>query len=293
MNNGPLTYRPDPSAPRMMLPRGATDAHCHVFGPASRFPFSPESKLKPGDATKEKLFALHDMMGIERCVIVQSGVHGFDNRAVAEAIAARAGRYLGVALAPPDVTDETIASLAAEGFRGLRFNYMSHLPPGASPDQLRALAPRLEAAGWHLQIHMEAGLIESLAPVLASLPVTVVVDHMGRIDASLGLDQKPFNALLGLLEHEHVWVKVSGSERASRQEPPYADAVLFARRLMETFGDRVVWGTDWPHPNYRAEPPDDGLLVDLLSVIAVTPEALQALLVDNPTRLYGFPETWS
>ena len=290
MNAAPLTWNPNPSTPRIVLPANATDTHCHVFGPASRFPYDPESTLQPGDATKEQLFALHDMLGISRCVIVQSGVHGFDNRAVADAIAARKGRYLGVALAPPDIAAQALADLDRQGFRGLRFNYMSHLAPGASPEALRALAPRLADIGWHLQVHMDGSLVTELTPVLASLPVTVVIDHMGRINASRGQKDPAFEALLALLENGHVWVKVSGSERVSRRDAPYEDAIPFARRLVETYPDRVLWGTDWPHPNLRAAPPDDGILVGLLARIAPDEMALQALLVDNPMRLYRFPD---
>ena len=288
MNDAPITWNPDIHKTTVALPAGATDRHCHVFGPVARFPYAASSGFKPGDAPKEQLFALHDMMGIERCVIVQSGCHGFDNSATADAIAARPGRYLGVALAPADISAEDIARLDAQGFRGIRFNYMSHLAPGASADQLRALAPRLAEAGWHLQVHMEDTLIEELAPVLAALPIPVVIDHMGRVDASQGLDQAPFTALMRLMEAEHLWCKVSGSERASRQEPPYGDAVPFARTLVGAFPDRVLWGTDWPHPNFRAAPPDDGDLFDLIPQIAPTPALMQALLVDNPARLYGF-----
>ncbi|MBW8639976.1 amidohydrolase family protein [Hoeflea sp. WL0058] len=290
MNDAPITWNPSPSTPQLQLPAGATDTHCHVFGPVDRFPYAPESGFKPGDAPKEKLFELHDMLGIERCVIVQSGCHGFDNTVVADAIAARPGRYLGVALAPPDIPDSHIAELAEQGFRGLRFNYMSHLAPGADPDALRALSKRLADANWHLLIHMEDRLIAELAPVLAALPIPVVVDHMGRIDASKGIDQAPFAQLLKLLENEHVWVKVSGCERASRLDPPYADALPFARKLVETYPDRVLWGTDWPHPNFRADPPDDGGLVDLIGAFAPSEGARQALLVDNPQRLYAFGE---
>ncbi|ETX13370.1 2-pyrone-4,6-dicarboxylate hydrolase [Roseivivax halodurans JCM 10272] len=285
-----LTWHQSPHTTTVALPRGAADCHCHVFGPAAVFPFAPESKFKPADAPCEALFALHDQMGIDRCVIVQSGCHGFDNRVVADAMARRPGRYLGIALAPPDVREATIRDLDAQGFRGVRFNYMSHLAPGASPDELRALAPRLAAQGWHLQVHMEDALIAELAPVLAALPVTVVIDHIGRIDASRGRDQPEFEALMRLLEHDHVWCKVSGSERASRQDAPYADATPFAREIVETYPDRVVWGTDWPHPNFRSDPPDDGDLFDLLPQIAPTDALLAALLVDNPPKLYGFKE---
>jgi len=288
MNTAPVTYHPAPGKPSFAMPAGACDTHCHVFGPAARFPYAAESKLQPGDAPKEKLFALHDMIGIDRCVVVQSGVHGFDNSAAADAIAARPGRYLGVALLPADVPDEEIARHHDLGFRGIRFNYMAHLSGGASMDELLRLADRLGRFDWHLQIHMDNELIAKQAPSLAKASVPVVIDHMGRIDASLGFDQAPFNALLGLMENEHILVKVSGSERASRQDPPYADAVPFARKLVETFPDRVLWGTDWPHPNFRSLPPDDGVLVDLIPEIAPTRALQQALLVDNPMRFYRF-----
>ncbi|WP_212524079.1 amidohydrolase family protein [Actibacterium sp. MT2.3-13A] len=290
MNDAAITWNPNPSKPRLKLPEGATDTHVHVFGPVSRFPYDPKSGFKPGDAPKEQLFALHDMLGIDRCVIVQSGCHGYDNSAVADAIAARPGTYLGIALAPPDVADEDIQRLKRQGFRGIRFNYMAHLAPGATAEQLRALAPRLADADWQLLVHMEAGLIADMAPVLADLPCPVVIDHMGRVDASLGMDQAPFQHLMRLGEKAHVWIKVSGSERCSTQEPPYADATPFARKLVETFPDRTIWGTDWPHPNYRAAPPDDGILVDLLQDICPDETALRRLLVDNPARLYRFGE---
>ncbi|WP_445682518.1 amidohydrolase family protein [Radicibacter daui] len=288
MSIGARTFIDTPRKPHIRLPAGACDTHCHVFGPVAKFPYAPESKFRPGEAPKERLFALHDMAGIERCVVVQSGCHGFDNAVTADAIAARKGRYLGVALLPPGVSDEEIARHDRQGFRAIRFNYMGHLAPGATMDELRALGRRLPDFGWHLQLHMEAALIEEMAPVIRELPLPVVIDHMGRVDASLGLDQAPFTALMKLLEKEHVWVKVSGSERSSRQEAPYADAVPFARTLVETFSDRVLWGTDWPHPNFRADPPDDGVLFDLLAQIAPTPALLQALMVDNPQRLYRF-----
>jgi 2-pyrone-4,6-dicarboxylate lactonase len=288
MNTAPVTYHPAPSQPTFTMPKGACDTHCHVFGPAARFPYSPQSKLQPGDAPKEKLFALHDSIGIERCVIVQSGVHGFDNRAAADAIAARRGNYLGVALLPTDVSDDEIAKHHEQGFRAIRFNYMAHLTGGASMDELLRLADRLAKFDWHLQIHMDNELIAEKAEGLAKASVPVVIDHMGRIDASLGMDQAPFNALMRLMENEHLLVKVSGCERASRQDAPYADAVPFARRLVENFPYRVLWGTDWPHPNFRSDAPDDGVLVDLIPQIAPSEALQQALLVDNPMRFYRF-----
>lgn len=288
MSISSITFNPFPSRPKIMLPKGACDTHCHVFGPINRFPYASDARFKPGEAPKEKLFALHDMLGIERCVVVHSGCHGYDNSVTADAIAARPGRYLGIALVPPDVTDAEIRSLDIQGFRGARFNFMPHLQAGLTISDLPAFAARLQDFGWHLVIHMDNKLIAEMAPTLSRLPVPVVIDHMGRIDASAGLEQEPFSALMRLLEYEHVWVKVSGSERASRQDAPYADAVPFARRLVESFPNRVLWGTDWPHPNFRSTPPDDGVLTTLLVDIAPNEEHLQMLLVDNPMRLYQF-----
>lgn len=291
MTDRPLTWHPDPHPTSVALPEGSADCHCHVFGPADTFAFDEGSKLQPADAPKEALFALHDRMGIDRCVIVNSGVHGFDNRVVEDAMAARPGRYLGVALAPPDLPDADLARLADGGFRAIRYNYMSHLAPGADADDLSALAPRLKAYDMHLQVHMESDLIDDLAPVLAELPVTVVIDHYGRVDASKSREHAHFQSLLQLLDLPHVWCKVSGSERASRQEPPYADATPLACEIVERIPDKVVWGTDWPHPNYRADPPDDGDLFDTLPAIAPTEGLLHRLMVANPMTLYRFPES--
>lgn len=283
------SFHPSPSTPRLRLPPRACDAHVHVFGPQQRFPFGPDRAYTPADAPKEKLFALHAMLGIERCVVVHTAAHGFDNSASADAIAAKAGQYCGVALARTDVSDAQLRALHAQGFRGVRFNYMPHLGRSAPIDEVITLSHRLAPLGWHLQIHMDSGLIESMAPSLKRSAVPVMVDHMGRVDASRGLDQAPFQHLLTLLQDEKFWVKVSCSERASKQGAPYADAVPFARKLVREFGDRTVWGTDWPHPNCETGVPDDGMLVDLLAQIAPTEAERQRLLVDNPQRFYGFP----
>jgi 2-pyrone-4,6-dicarboxylate lactonase len=229
------------------------------------------------------------MLGIERCVIVQSGCHGFDNRAVADAVAAKGGDYRGVALLPADVGDAQLRQLAAQGFCGVRFNFMAHLGKGAPIEQVVALTPRLAAIGWHLQVHFDPALIDQLAPALKRSAVPVVIDHMGRVDASKGIDQPAFRSLLALMEDPKFRVKVSGSERSSRLGPPYADAVPYARKLVAEFGDRCFWGTDWPHPNLNGPIPDDGVLTDLLAEIAPGAARLQTLLVDNPQKFYGFP----
>lgn len=287
MSAGQPSFNPTPRKPRLALPRGACDTHFHVFGPQARFAFAPDRSYTPAsDAPKETLFALHKHLGIERGVVVQSAAHGFDNAASADLMAANRN-YRGVALVRANCTNDELKRLHAEGFRGVRFHYMGHLGKGDSIDDVLAMAKRLADIGWHLQIHMEGKRIAELSPALARSPVPVVVDHMGRIDASEGLNGAPFQALLKLMQNKHCWVKVSGSERISRKSSPWPDAAPFARKLVAEFGDRCVWGTDWPHPNL-SEVPDDGDLVDLIEPMAPTERERRALLVDNPARLYGF-----
>jgi 2-pyrone-4,6-dicarboxylate lactonase len=253
------------------------------------FPFAEGRCYTPSDAPKDMLFRLHERLGIQHCVIVQPACHGFDNSVTADATSATGGSYKGVALVPLTVSDAELERLDAAGLCGARFHYMGHLAAGPRIDDVIAFARRrLADLGWHLQIHMQASLIAELASALRRSPVPVVIDHMGRLDASLGLDQLAFRALLALLNDKNVWVKVSGSDRVTRQGPPYADAVPFAKKLVAEFGDRCVWGTDWPHPNHLGPVPDDGVLVDILTEIAPSGAARQAILVDNPQRFYRF-----
>jgi 2-pyrone-4,6-dicarboxylate lactonase len=284
----PLTYMTKPSEPTLRLPRGACDAHFHIFGPGTRFPYAAGRKYTPTDAPKEALFALHAFLGIDHGVIVHTAQHGTDNSVTEDALADTNGAYRGIALLPVDIGDAELKRLNAAGFRGARFHYMQHLGAGTPIADVIAFGKRLADIGWHLQIHMAAERIAELTPAIKASPVPVVIDHMGRIDASLGLEQKPFADLLRLMDDLNIWVKVSGCDRATRQGPPYADAMPFARKLVAEFGDRCVWGTDWPHPNHQGPIPDDGELVDLIADIAPTPQARQALMVDNPQRLYDF-----
>jgi 2-pyrone-4,6-dicarboxylate lactonase len=292
MSSPAPSFHPSPSKPKLRLPAGACDAHVHVFGPHRVFPFAEGRPFTPADAPKEKLFAMHAQMGIGHCVIVQSTCHGFDNAVTADAITAKKGAYCGVALVPPTVEDAELKRLDALGFCGVRFNFMKHLGKGAGIGEAIALGGRLAGLGWHLQVHFESSLIDELAPWLKRSPVPVVIDHMGRVDASLGVDQPAFRKLLDLMRDRKFWVKVSGSERISRRPPPHEDAIPFARKLVSEFGDRVLWGTDWPHPNLDRIP-DDGMLVDLLSEIAPSEAQRRALLVDNPQRFYRFPRKLS
>jgi len=258
-----------------------------VFGPQARFPFAPIRSFTPCEAPKEKLFALHALLGVERCVVVQSNAHGLDNSVTEDAIAARKGKYVGIALVPVSVSDAELRRLDAAGFRGARFHFMRHLGASTPIEDIVAFGERLVDLRWHLVLHFEGAHIHDLAPALLRAPVPVVIDHMARIDASRGVDQPDFRKLLELVRDDRIWVKVSGAERASRKGPPYEDAIPFARALVEAAGDRALWGTDWRHPNL-AHVPDDGVVVDLLASIAPSEAQRQALLVTNPERLYRF-----
>jgi 2-pyrone-4,6-dicarboxylate lactonase len=284
----PPTFMANPSKPTLRLPRGACDAHFHIFGPGSRFPYLADRPYTPTDAPKDTLFALHRFLGIDHGVIVHTAQHGTDNSATEDALAATDGAYRATALVTVDVSDAELKRLDAAGFRGARFHYMEHLGKETPIAEVLTFGKRLAELGWHLQIHMAAERIAELAPALRSSPVPVMIDHMGRIDASLGLEQPAFQELLRLMDDKKVWVKASGCDRATREGPPYADAVPFARKLVTEFGDRCVWGTDWPHPNHQGPIPDDGGLVDLIADIAPSEAARQALLVDNPQRFYQF-----
>ncbi|EYC49666.1 amidohydrolase [Hylemonella gracilis str. Niagara R] len=286
-----LTYLRQPSQPVLRLPPGACDAHVHVFGPAAMYPYAPQRHFTPVDAPRETLFALHRRLGIARCVVVQSVVHGLDNRVVEAAIAAGEGRYLGVALVEAQVCDAELRRLAQVGFRGVRFNFMKRLGEAGRIDPIIALTRRLAEVGMHLQVHFESALIHALAGPLAQSAVPVVIDHMGRVDATLGVGHADFQALLRLLENPLFRVKVSGIDRIDAQAPPerrYAAGVALARELVTRFPERCFWGSDWPHPNHT-HVPDDGVLVDALARVMPDHAHLEQVLVHNPMNFYRFP----
>lgn len=285
------TYLENPSATHLRLPPLSCDSHVHVFGPVTKFPYAENRPSTPMEAPKETLFSLHRGMGIQRCVIVQSVMHGTDNRVVEDAIAAGEGRYLGVALVKADVPDAELQRLSQAGFRGVRFNFMRHIENGTTVDEVMKLTPRLAAVGMHLQIHFESRLVHELAAPLQLSAVPVVIDHMGRIDATQGPEHSDFQALLRLLDNPRFYVKVSGIDRIDAKASPaekYRHGVALARALVDRFPERCVWGTDWPHPNHT-HIPDDGVLIDALAEIAPSAKALDRLLVQNPQQLYRFP----
>jgi 2-pyrone-4,6-dicarboxylate lactonase len=295
---GWLDWYDSPSRPAFRLPQGAVDAHCHVFGPGDEFPYAPERKYTPCDASKRQLFALRDHLGFARSIIVQATCHGADNRAMVDACLASGGKARGVATVKRSVTDQELRHLHAAGVRGVRFNFVKRLVDFTPQDELLEIAGRVAALGWHVVVYFEAADLPELWGFFGALPTTVVVDHMGRPDVTRPVDGPEFALFLKFMrEHPAVWCKVTCPERLSDAGPPalrgerhaYRDVVPFARRIVDEFPDRVLWGTDWPHPNLRGHMPDDGLLVDFIPHIAPGAEAQRKLLVTNPMRLY-WPE---
>ncbi|MDB5899764.1 MAG: 2-pyrone-4,6-dicarboxylate hydrolase [Ramlibacter sp.] len=295
---GWLDWYSNPSKPQFKLPPNSVDAHCHVFGPGDKFPYAPERKYTPCDATKEELFALRDHLGFARNVIVQATCHGADNSALVDALQASNGKARGVGTVKRGVSDEELQALDAAGVRGVRFNFVKRLVDFTPKDELMEIAARIAPLGWHVVIYFEAVDLPELWDFFTKLPTTVVVDHMGRPDVTKPVDGPEFELFLKFMrQHPNVWTKVTCPERLTVAGPPalngernaYRDVVPFARKLVEEFPDRVLWGTDWPHPNLKDHMPDDGLLVDFIPHIAATPDLQKKLLVDNPNRLY-WPE---
>ena len=295
---GWLDWFEGPSKPSFSLPRGSVDAHCHVFGPGAEFPYAPERKYTPCDASKARLFALRDHLGFARNVIVQATCHGVDNSAMVDALLSSDGRARGIATVRRDVTDAELKRLHEAGVRGVRFNFIKRLVDFTPKEELLAITERIIEHDWHIVVYFEAEDLPELSDFLSGLPATIVVDHMGRPDVTKPVDGPEFARFLRFMDdYENVWCKVTCPERLSVSGPPalngeknaYRDVVPFARKVVEEFPDRVLWGTDWPHPNLKGHMPDDGLLVDFIPHIAPAADLQDLLLVDNPMRLY-WPE---
>jgi predicted TIM-barrel fold metal-dependent hydrolase len=271
--------------PRFKLPPLACDAHCHVFGPADKFPYAPGRRYTPADAPKETLAALHDFLGIERAVIVHASAHGTDHRALLDALEWAPKRFRGTCNADDSFTERDFQRLHDAGVRGVRFNFVKHLGGIPEPQLMRRVLERVRPFGWHVLLHVDGGDIEMLAPLFRSLPVPFVIDHMGRVPSAAGIEQPAFRSLLELVRLENCWIKVSGAERISF--PPYDAALPFAHALVSASPDRCLWGTDFPHPNPTHEA-DEAELIDLIPLFVPDPAQQKKLLVHNPARLYDF-----
>ena len=284
---GYLAFHPSPKAPDHALPPNACDAHCHVFGPAATFPFASSSTYVPVDASKETLFERHRHLGISRAVVVQASCHGTDNAAMLDALRAGGDDYRGIAVVSEKVEERALREMHDAGVRGVRFNFVKRLGGGKPLGVYRTIQDRIRPFGWHVVVYFDSEDLEALAPFLRGIGVPVVIDHMGRVPVEQGLGSKPFRLLRDLLvAEERFWVKISCPERLSCTGPPYADVDPVARELLRTAPDRVLWGTDWPHPNMKSHMPDDGALVDRIMTLCDTPDLRRKVLVDNPARLY-------
>jgi 2-pyrone-4,6-dicarboxylate lactonase len=285
-----VSWHGNPSKPRYTPPPGAVDAHCHVFGPMAQFPFSAKAKYLPEDAGAEALFALREHLGFARSVIVQASCHGTDNAATLHAIAESQGRARGVAVVDPAIDEAALQALHQGGIRGIRFNFLKRLVDDAPKDKFLEVAARLPA-GWHVVVYFEADILEELRPFLDAIPVPLVIDHMGRPDVSQGPDGPDMRAFRRLLaSRDDIWFKATCPDRLDPSNDPWDDFARAVRPLVEDYPDRVLWGTDWPHPNMQDNIPDDGHLVDMIPRIAVSEDLQRRMLIDNPMRLYWADE---
>ncbi|MEK9641775.1 MAG: amidohydrolase family protein [Paracoccaceae bacterium] len=285
-----LVFHPNPKKPDFQLPKGAVDAHCHVFGPSPEFPFAPERKYTPCNAGKEKLFELRDHLGFTRNVIVQATCHGKDNRAMMDACRASGGLARGVASVGADITKEELSDMHEAGVRGVRFNFVKRLVDATPKSVFLEIAAKIQDFGWSTVVYFEAQDLEDLEPFLQELPGIIVIDHMGRPNVKNGVEHIDFKRFISLMENNpSIWSKVTCPERLTIAGPPYDDVVPFYQAIVDRFEDRVLWGTDWPHPNMKSHMPDDGALVDYIPRIARTVQQQEKLLVTNPMRLY-WPE---
>jgi len=289
----PADHRPvcepprPPSRPKVKAPPGATDCHFHIFGTLERYPLSPGRSYDPVEAGIEAYLAMAATLGLQRMVVVQASIYGTDNACTLDAVE-RLGRDRACAVAVVDDSfdADALSALDRRGVRGVRFNAVSG--NGTPLEQLETLAQRIAPLGWHLQLYAHGAQLPALAERLLRLPVPVVIDHMGQVPTSGGLDSPAFQALVRLLRSGRCWVKLSGY-RIAASGPPYADVLTPARALIAAAPERCVWGTDWPHPHLEGRPmPDDGMLLDLLGEWAPEPAQQRRILVDNPAALYGF-----
>jgi predicted TIM-barrel fold metal-dependent hydrolase len=288
--------------PAFPVPRGACDCHTHVFGPPAQFPFAAERTYTPGEASLEELLALQADLHLDRVVIVHPSVYGTDNACTVDALHRLEGRGRGVAVIADDITAAELDALHRAGVRGIRLNLATagvH-DPKIARRRLAAAAARVAPLNWHVQIYTTLTMVAALQIELAAVPVPLVIDHFGGADAAAGPTQPGFAALLALVSAGKTYVKLSAPYRSSSQRPDYGDVAALAAALIAANPERMLWGSDWPHPgggHKRGQsieeiepffPEDDGKTLNLLADWAPDPALRRRILVDNPARLYDF-----
>lgn len=287
--------------PDFEVPAGACDCHVHVFGPFDRFPLAADRLYRPGPAVLADLMAHQRALGLDRVVIVQPSPYGADNACLLDALHHLGGRGRGVAVVAADAPTTTLRDLHEAGIRGLRINLETAglTDPQAARRHLERAAAQAAPFGWHVQVYADPGVIAALHDVIRALPVPVVLDHFARIDPAKGWEQPGVAALLSLMRAGKAYVKLSAPRRISRR-PDHADAGEIARRLAEFHPDRLLWGSDWPHPGAwpgvprdpsrveRFHPDDDGLALNRLDAWIGSADGMRRILVENPALLYGF-----
>lgn len=284
------------------VPAHACDCHTHIHGDPEKFPFFAGRVYTPEPASPEEMAALHKALHIERVVIVTPSVYGTDNSATLFGMKARGANARGVAVIDDKTPEADLDRMNAEGFRGIRLNLATGgvNDPSVGRARFSAAVARMAARGWHVQLYTNTPMIAAIRDLVAAAPVPAVFDHFGGADAALGLEQPGFPELLELVKRGKAYVKISGAYRASKLAPDYPDVVPLAKALIEANPDRIVWGTDWPHPDSSPHPElkptdvrpyyaiDDGRLMNQLAVWAPDAAIRKKILVDNPARLYGF-----
>jgi predicted TIM-barrel fold metal-dependent hydrolase len=284
----------EPTQPRFPPPPRACGTHAHVFGPAAQFAYAAARSYTPPDAPLATYLAMLDTVGFARGVLVQGSAHGRDNAAMLDALTRHPDRLRGVAVADAAVTPAELKRWHGLGVRGLRFNHFFrggalHYRGGVPLDAAEALAPVMAELGWHMQLWIDVKDLPDAIAALKDLRVPVVIDHMGRTEAHAGTATPGFQSLLRLVGDGGCWVKVSGAHRLSQRAPDYSDARPFHEALLRANPERLVWGSDWPHPRIEGEMPDAGKLFELFHAWTPDDATRRRILVANPAKLYDFP----
>jgi predicted TIM-barrel fold metal-dependent hydrolase len=296
-----LATAAQPSTPvNFDVPAGAVDTHTHIHGDPAKFPFFAGRVYTPEPASPEEMAALHKALHIQRVVIVTPSVYGADNSATLFGMKARGDDARGVAVIDDKTTESDLDALGKAGIRGIRVNLATSgvSDPNIGRTRLQNAIERMKSRGWHIQVYADAPVISAVKDLIATAPMPIVFDHFGGAVADLGLEQPGFADLLALVKSGKAYVKISGAYRLSKNGPDYPDAAPFAKALIAANSDRIIWGTDWPHPNSSSGKPateltplyqiDDGRLFNQLPVWAPDAAIRKKILVDNPVKLYGF-----